>query len=317
MKTFLLFLFPLLLSASQILSYNIYERSDRADVMITFDTPFTGVIKQGNSTNKIIIKLEGATIESSKVKRVNSQFLHSLTITPLQNQTQIVATVSANTRLIASKTADSYGLRLRFTKKTATRSGVMAVTKEPNLSALPTKKSEEFSRSYYIVVAILIIGIIILLYLKKRIAPKQASQTKAKNSWLFTQNTNSSKEEKPTQNSSTPKTKSEVSIRFQKSIDDKSNVVMFDFGAESYLVLMGNSSNILLNIFRDDKPTTQEEFETLVQNNKNKEFETILQDRNKELEDFLGTSTTSSHTTKKESLHAYTEAASLMYDEES
>jgi hypothetical protein len=303
-KKLLLFSLPLLLSASQILSYNIYERSDRADVMITFDTPFTGVIKQGTTTNKIIIKLEGASIESSKVKKVNSNFLHSLTITPLENETQIVATISPSTKLIASKTSDSYGLRLRFTQKKSTRTGALANTKEPNLSALPTKKSTEFSQSYYIVVAILIIGIIILLYLKKRMQPTE--NTKEKSAWLFTQNQTSQNKETAIQ---TPNGSaiSDVTIRFQKSIDDKNSVVMLDFGSESYLVLMGNS-NIVLNKFIDDKPTTQQEFET------------ILQNRNQELEDFLGSPTENHnpnfHTSTKESLQTYTKAASLIYEEE-
>jgi len=302
-KKILLFSLPLLLSASQILSYNIYERSDRADVMITFDTPFSGVIKQGKSTNKIIIKLQGTSIESSKVKKVNSKFLHSLTITPLKDQTQIIATISPSTRLIASKTSDSYGLRLRFTKKSATRSGVLAETKEPNLSALPTKKSEEFSQSYYIVVAILIVGIITLLYLRKRMPIP--GEPKTKDSWLFTQNKVLQKEESKPQ-SPTIASISEVSIRFQKAINETNSVVMLDFGEESYLVLMGNS-NILLNTFKENKPRTQQEFET------------ILQDRNQELEEFLGTPTTNTaYSTKKEPLQAYKErAASLIYSEES
>ena len=301
-KSLFLLALPLLLSASQILSYNIYERTDRADVMITFDTPFTGVIKQGKSTNKIIIKLEGASIESSKIKKVNSKFLHSLTITPLKNQTQIVATISPSTRLIASKTADSYGLRLRFSAKKSQRSGVLANTKEPNLSALPTKKSEEFSKSYYIVVGILIVGIIILLYLKKRIQPEREAQSKEP--WSFAQNKAVAKESEKQRSSQTSST-SEVSIRFQKSIDSQNSVVMLDFGVESYLVLMGNS-NILLDKFRDDKPSTQQEFET------------ILQDRNKELEDFLGTpNTNTNYAQTKEPLQAYKErAASLIYVEE-
>jgi len=303
-RTLLLFSLPLLLSASQILSYNIYERSDRADVMITFDTPFSGIIKQGKSANKIIIKLQGASIESSKVKKVNSKFLHSLTITPLKNQTQIVATISPSTKLIASKTSDSYGLRLRFTQKSATKSAVLGSNKEPNLSALPTKKSTEFSQSYYIVVGILIVGIIILLYLKKKM--QVPGEAKGKDSWLFTQNQVPKAENKEIKNSTITPSTSAVSIRFQKSIDSTNSVVMLDFGVESYLVLMGNS-NILLDKFRDDKPTTQQEFET------------ILQERNQELEDFLGAPNTNpAYSATKEPLQAYKErAASLIYSEES
>jgi hypothetical protein len=302
-KTLLLFSLPLLLSASQILSYNTYERSDRADVMITFDTPFTGIIKQGKSTNKIIIKLQGVSIESSKVKKINSKFLHSLTITPLKNRTQIVATVSPSTKLVASKTSDSYGLRLRFTQKKATRSSVLERTKEPNLSALPTKKSTEFSQSYYIVIGILIVGIIILLYLKKRMQiPKEP---KAKDAWLFNQTQAPQTRSTETQLPTMPST-SEVSIRFQKSINSANSVVMLDFGVESYLVLMGNN-NILLDKFRDNKPTTQ------------KEFESILQERNQELEEFLGSPNTNpAYGATKEPLQAYKErAASLIYGEES
>lgn len=303
-RVFFLLALPLLLSASQILSYNIYERSDRADVMITFDTPFNGAIKQAISKNKIIIKLENASIESSKVKKVNSAFLHSLTITPLSNQVQIAADISPSVRLIASKTSDAYGLRLRFTKKLArTSTGALGQTKTPDLSALPTRKSAQFTRSYYIVVGILIIGIIIMLVLKKRVqAPKEQ---KKPNSWLFNQ-TKPQGPPSPAQDQTTPTSQeSGVSIRFQKSINETNSVVMLDFGVESYLVLMG-SSNILLDKFRGDKPTTQTEFEH------------ILQDRNQELEEFLGTQgNTTLYKETKEPLQAYKErASSLIYSDE-
>ena len=305
-KYLLLFVLPLSLYASKILSYNIYERTDRADVMITFDTPFSGVIKQSKGKNKIIIKLEGASIETSKVKKVNSNYLHSLTITPMKNQTQILASISPSTRLIASKTSDSYGLRLRFTKKTATKSTSNASSSfGTDLSALPTKKDGGMSTSYYVVVGILIVGIIILLVLKKRMM--QPNQNKAQNSWLFKSNP-AQEEPSPSIAVSKNEIESMVSIRFQKAIDSTNSVVMLDFGEESYLVLMGNS-NILLDKFRDDKPTTE------------LEFESILQDRNRELEDFLGGSTqnevSSGGQTKKEPLQAYKErAASLIYSDE-
>lgn len=304
-KYLLLFLLPLSLYASKILSYNIYERTDRADVMITFDTPFSGVIKQSKGKNRIIIKLEGASIETSKVKKVNSNYLHSLTITPMKNHTQILASISPYTKLIASKTSDSYGLRLRFTKKGTAKSTSNATTSfGTDLSALPTKKDGGMSTSYYIVVGILIVGILILLVLKKRMT--QPNQNQAQNSWLF--KSNPAQETPPAVPTANNEIGSMVSIRFQKSIDSTNSVVMLDFGEESYLVLMGNS-NILLDKFRDDKPTTE------------LEFETILQDRNRELEDFLGGTSqkevSSGGQTKKEPLQAYKErAASLIYGDE-
>lgn len=297
-KYLLLFILPFSLYASKILSYNIYERSDRADVMITFDTPYHGVIKESKSNNKIIIKLQDATIESSKTKKVNSNFLHSLIITPMKNQTQLLASISPNTKLVASKTADAYGLRLRFNKKVATQNSFSGFTND--LSALPTKKDEGISTRYYIVVGILIIGIIILLALKKKLAAQ--NKTPKKDSWLFNANQKEQQSEKThplTENTTQNESQNNVSIRFQKAINSTNSVVMLDFGSESYLVLMGNS-NILLDKFQDNIPATQQEFES------------VLQDRNRELEDFLGSNET------KEPLQAYKErAASLIYSEDS
>lgn len=294
MIKYLLFcLLPLSLFASKILSYNIYERTDRADVMITFDTPYNGTIKKSVSNSKIIIKLENASIESYKTKKVNSNFLHVLSISPMKNKTLIVASVSPSTKLLASKTSDSYGLRLRFVSKTIAK--VKKVTTN-NFSALPTKKTTQISNRYYLVVGILIVAIVILLMLKKKL--KLPRETKPKDSWLFKSTNNTLKETQTIQKSDV---NNNVSIRFQKSINDTNSVVMLDFSNQSYLVLMGNN-NILLDKFSDNKPTSQEEFEN------------VLQSRHEELEEFLNKKTNSSHDSHKEPLQAYKErAASLIY----
>jgi len=308
MKYLLIFLLPLSLFASQILSYNIYNRTDRVDLMITFDTPYHGIIKQSRSNSKIIIKLENASIESPKIKKVASPFLQSLAITPLKNETRIIATTPKSVRLIAAKTSDGYGLRLRFmTKSTSTQNPSVTKTTQTDASStgLPTKKSDNLSRSYYIVIAILIIGILILFYIKKKITPQQL-QKQQKSPWLFNANNKSQTQMTTAETTQTQETKS-VTIRFQKNINENNSVVMLDFGKESYLVLMGNS-NILLDKFHENRPTSQQEFET------------ILQSRHEELENFLNSnSDTAAATTniEKEPLQAYKErAASLIYNDE-
>ncbi len=301
-KFLLLFLLPLTLFGSKILSYNIYERTDRADVMITFDTPYTGTIKQSKGKSKTILKLEDASIESSKIKKVNSKYLKSLTITPLLDYTQIVAITPSYVKLIASKTSDGYGLRLRFTEEAAVkaRATTTSQTTASDLSTLPTKKSDNLSTSYYIVIAILIIGILILFYLKNKIQTNQQSKVKqTHNSWLFKQ------EEQPQQTPSVEHhLKNEISIRFQKSLDQNNSVVLLDFLNQSYLILIGNG-NILLDKFIDNQPSTQEEFET------------ILQNRHAELEEFLANPAPQhTHSPLDGPLQSYKErAASLAYGE--
>ena len=292
-KFLLIFTIVLSLNASNILSYNIYDRTDRVDVMITFDTPYSGVIRQSTTESKIIIKLTDAQIESSKLKKISSKFLHSLSITPMAGYTQIVASVPSSTKLKASKTSDAYGLRLRFTNVLSPKAKQNTLANSNLLSSLPTKKSDGIGQSYYIVIGILIIGIFILFFIKKKITPK--TQQKKTNSWLFKES--SSPEQ--TQNAKQAlNTDDNVSIRFQKNIDSNNSVVMLDFMNQSYLVLMGKS-NILLDKFTDNKPATQADFET------------ILQNRHQELEDFLQTP----NSEQKEPLQAYKErAASIAYD---
>ena len=308
LKYLLILVLPFSLYASKILSYNIYDRTDRVDVMLTFDTPYTGRIKQSKTASKIIIKLENASIESPKIKKLSSAFLKSITLTPMNNETQIIANVpSSNIKLIASKTADGYGLRLRFTTAAATQRTALTQTADTqSLTNLPTKKGNEFSQSYYIVIFIMIVGILILFYLRKKIPQnpnqKAAPSKKSTSNWLF--QANNAQESKAPNNSTNNSAAQEVTIRFQKPLDEKNSVVMLDFGSESYLVLMGNG-NILLDKFHDNKPVSQQEFET------------ILQERHQELESFLHGKERNETMNTKEALQSYKErAASLIYGDE-
>ena len=265
-KLLLLLSLPLLLNASKILSYNVYDRTDRVDVMITFDTPYEGKISQSSSKSTIIIKLEDASIEATKTKVLSSKFLSSISIVPLAQYTKITAEIPSEIEFKASKTSDAYGLRLRFSNPTLTQNNALN-TKIQNATdtqkfTLPTKKSEDLSTNYIIVVGILLIGIVVLFVLKSKM-PSPGSRNKS-NSWLF-KVANDAKSGNP---------QDAVTIRFQKTIQDNNSVVMLDFLGQSYLVLMG-TNNILLDKFTDNKPVTQDDFET------------ILQNRHQELDDFL------------------------------
>ena len=302
-KYLLLFLLPLSLFATKILSYNIYDRTDRVDLMITFDTPYKSVIKQSRDNSQIIIKLENTEIETAKIKNLSTKFLNSIKIIPMQNFTQIVAIVPSNIFLIAAKTTDGYGLRLRFSHKQSAhrKSQISKKNIAVKKNTLPTKSNDALNESYYIVVGVLLIGIVILFFLQRKI--KKSTQNKEQGSWLYNETSNKEKViQKDSLNGN-----NEVAIRFQKNIDEKNSVVMIDFAEQSYLVLMGEN-NLLLDKFVDDKPTTQEDFET------------ILKNRHQELDDFLKVESKESNGSKesKEALQAYKErAASIVYSEES
>ncbi len=283
-KIFFVLLIPFLLQASKILSYNVYERADRVDIVFTFDTPFEGVISQDMQDDKLIIKLDDATIESEKTKPLNSQYISKLIITPLSNYVQIVADVPTDVQVQASKTADSYGLRLRFDKGATT---IPSDTK--SAAPLPTKPDIEISTGYYIVIAVLLAMLGFVFYLKKKmnvVIPQTKNATPSikpsKKPWMF---------------SGKSEVHEELQVRFSKQLDQINRIVMVDYGHLSYLILAGQS-NILLDKFEDDKPL-----------NKN-EFENLLKERNDELNALLN-----SQPKEKEPFQTYKEkAASIAYD---
>jgi len=304
-KIFLILFIPFSLFGSKILSYNIYNRTDRVDIMLTFDTPYEGVIKQKRTNSSIIIKLQDSTIESPKIKKISSKFINSITINPLQNNTQIVAKLPiSSTRLLASKTADGYGLRLRFTNKTATQHRTTTMhqnTQQSTSLNLPTKKETSMRKNYIIVSMILFIGVIILLYLKKKTAPKQQKNTKS--TWLFQQ---TAQQETATQSPvakqpQNPQDENRVTIRFQQNIDEFNSVVMLDFLQESYLVFMGKNNTFLLEKFHENKPTTQDEFES------------ILQSKHEQLNQYIDQNTATLQQLRHEdSMATYTKNAAIM-----
>ncbi len=264
----LFFLLTLSSYAANILSYNIYNRTDRVDLMITFDIPYQGKIVKQETASKLILKLYDAKIESSKIKQINSPFLSSISIIPINNYTQIVADIpSKEITLKVAKTTDKYGLRLRFVKRK-----VLSYKKTPtenSLKNLPTKQDTDLSSSYYIVVTLLIISIIILLVIKRKIA--NTSDQPQQNSWLFKQ-----LPQKTSKNATKPlEDSNEVKIRFQKKLDQNNSVIMLDFQNQSYLMVLGQNNNLLLDKFIQNKPITQSEFEE------------ILQERHTQLDQFL------------------------------
>lgn len=290
-KIVLLLLLTTLVWGSKILSYNVYDRHERVDVMLTFDTPYEGVLRQNQRGGVITIKLEEASIDTPLNKNINSTYLQNITITPIGDQIQITAKVSNNVILQASKTSDSYGLRLRF----STPAPVSLASKNTaeKVSGLPTKNGSEFEQSYYVVIGILVIGIGILFWLKQNIATRAtAIHAAPKTPWSFNTST------KKTVPTPTPISSIEgggVQIRFQKSLDPIHSVAMLDFGTQSYLVLLGNNT-ILLDKFQDNIPITQNEFETL------------LRSKHQELDGFFQLGTT-----QDESFDSYKEKASGEY----
>jgi len=258
MKYLFLLLLPVLLFGSKILSYNVYERSHHVDIMLTFDTPYEGKLSQVKKNGKVILKLQGASIESPKIKTLRTSYLRKMTITPIGSHTEIILQTAPDVKMSASKTSDAYGLRLRFAKVAAVQENTSKQTNSNPAAALPTRGENKFNNAYYIVIAILIFGIILMLWLKKKMNGSAPAANKSK--WLFKGGTK----------------KEGISVRFQKPLDPKNRVAMLDFEGQSYLVLLGNS-NVLLDKFIDgERVSSQSEFDKILDDNRT-ELDSYLQ----------------------------------------
>ncbi len=240
MKVLILILFfSLSLFASTLKSYNIYVRDDRVDVMLSFDSPFDNAVQQQKGDNYIKVILAGVTLNKEISEDVNNSFLSNMKILAFEDRSEIILTTSSEANIIASKTADGYGLRLRI------KTNSMKNDDEDKLlnikDEIQTTKDIDYMR-YYIVVGVLFVFLMFLLIVKKIV---EKSRLKARAS-------SSIKEPN-------------LSILYQKIVDDKNRLMLFEFEDAEYLMMVGNS-NVLLNKKELKKKikTKQEEFEELL-----------------------------------------------------
>ena len=124
MKFILFFvLFATQIFASNLLTYNVYERTDRVDIMLSFDAPYEGNIFQKREKDTTSLILNSLSYDQSASKDINSKIIQGLDIEPKQNS--LVLNLRSNDAIIvnASKTTDSFGLRIRVTPKKYKNSG--------------------------------------------------------------------------------------------------------------------------------------------------------------------------------------------------
>lgn len=252
--------------AANLLTYNIYERSDRVDVMLSFDSPYEGKIFQKQGENFTILTLGDLSYDKLIEKNINSNILQALSIAPQKDSLQVTLKSDKNIAVIASKTVDGFGLRIRAkpivlqpqpSSQTPTQT---ATTKTPLKDVINTNNEDLIDSRYISVLGVLFILLIFMLWLKYRLKNRIANPTKNKKSWLF--NPNSS-----IQNA-------EVNILYKKPIDQSNSVILLEFKGKQYLIVSGNS-NLLLEKFGEND----------IENNS--DFEKAFEENRKKLDDYL------------------------------
>jgi hypothetical protein len=268
-----IFILILLVSYSfstNLLTHNIYERSDRVDIMLSFDSPYEGKISQRRGKNITTLTLSDLTYDKLIEKNINSNILQSITIEPNKDNINVILKSKNSIAIIASKTVDGFGLRIRtkpITKSQAKTTSPKIVTKT-QLSKKPTENL--IDGRYLSVILLLSIMILFMLWLKRRVA-KKSDTIKTKSSWLFKSN-----------NTNMPS--GEVNILHQKQIDNSNSVVLLEFENRKYLVMTGNS-NVLLEKFSKTDIKDDSDFEKAFEDNRKKLDEYLKIQKQEETQD--------------------------------
>ena len=239
------------LVASTILSYKVYERDDRVDILFTFDTPYDGRISQQQESDTVTtLLLNDAQYDSSVTRDITSAYLQKLTITPQHDRTALTLALTPQAKYSVSKTVDNYGLRLRFEAKTPLATTLLGTKPEVKTlsNTLPTQKTAPSTNTRYIAVVALLLALVIgLLLFKRKMDAKESS------GWLF--------------KGKNPHNLEKVNIIFQKPLDNQNKVVMMEFGHRQYLVIVGHS-HLLLDTFSQGESIKDEEgFDALLKRN--------------------------------------------------
>ena len=159
---YVLFALSSWLCASNLLTYNVYERSDRVDVMLSFDAPHEGSISQKNDASSITLTINDLGYDKMIEKSINSAIIQELVIIPEKNNAlKVVLKSDKRISVVASKTVDGFGLRIRGSIMQAKTSDTEAA---PSLSPSSSSPTSDLIDTRYIVVIIVLVLLIALMF---------------------------------------------------------------------------------------------------------------------------------------------------------
>jgi hypothetical protein len=185
-------------------------------------------------------------------KSINSPIIQELSIVPERdNSIKIILKSNKQISVIASKTVDGFGLRIRGS---ILQAPTQRVANAQTSSTSNETTSDVLDMRYILVICVLIVLVLLMLWIRKRVALNPATKNSGGKSWLF--NPKTGKEQ-------------EVTVLHKKTIDPNNSVVLFEYGSIRYLVMTGNS-NVLLEKFENGEVKDNSEFERVFEENRRK-----------------------------------------------
>ena len=266
MKKIFLFFLALPLFGAELISYNIYDRNDRVDLMLSFDSVYNGNISQKTEKNFTLVTLNDVKYSKEELKNLNSNLVSKVQISSKDNKTYIMFQNKTKTNLNISSINDKFGVRIRVSSENFNENSnppALALTgnllnsnaAEEQTQELKIKNSslESYDYTQYILVILVLVLLLVGLWWFKRTI----------NSKIFPNSKN-------------------FNISFQRPLDRNNQFIIIDYNNKRYVMIVG-ASNLLLEsteITEDELQKDKDSFDSVFEENKRK-IQNLIQKRQK------------------------------------
>ena len=239
------------MNAATLLNVNLYERQNRVDLMLSFDTPFKGPLKKRTGADRAIaIVLDKVKVTTPYYKSLRHPLVASVAVTKSGEESALVKILPRSDAIgvQASRTVDGFGLRLRvYPLSGAKKSPHTTQNETDRLKAedkpLKLKNSETLPGwRYWSVMALLLLMAGVLWAVRKKVLFQTGQKG---DNWLMPENLGA-------------KLPAEATVRFQKALDSRNKLMLVEYGGRQYLLVVGNG-NLLLDRFGESEGIESED----------------------------------------------------------
>ncbi|EHD2941746.1 hypothetical protein JRT61_001098 [Campylobacter coli] len=260
MKILLLSILALPLFAVELISYNIYDRNDRVDLMLSFDSAYGGKISQKKEKNLTLLTFSDLKYDKEELKSLNSKLVDKISISSKDNYTYIMLQNKEPISLELSSINDKFGVRVRAVEQNNKISinpeqNNLSTNEEPILNSKKTSLEGYNYTNYILVLLVLFALLIVLWWLKRTLAFKNTGVSR------------------------------DFHVVFQRFLDKNNQLIVFEYSNKRYTMIVGNSNIVLEEVeISDYEPKTVEKseknFDSFFEENK-KRIQSLIEQRQK------------------------------------
>lgn len=247
------------LFGAKLLNFNVYDRSERVDVMLSFDSAYDGHISQEKKQGFILLTFNGLESTKQEKRSFKSPLIKTMMITPDKNKTLIMFEAPSSTTLSLSRVNDKIGLRIRALDSSKSASALnlapISMPSENNTTLTkeeitPKKSSlEGFDYINYLLILFALIALLAILWWLKNSLKRKSFNIK------------------------------DFNIVFQRYLDKHNQFMILDYHNKRYVMIIGSSNTLLdVSLLNEDKGA---------QESKGKDFDSVFEENKQKIQNLI------------------------------